>query len=373
MKNDNLKFKMTCCIFMTLFALIFLWSGPAEAADGDIQLFVAPKIFELKVQKGETIKNKIKIYNRGQNPVALEAIVDDFGAEEESGTINFGSTEKDQAGEKNMEDISQWIKITNPNFILDPEEQENIDFTVSVPKNVSDGGKYGVIFFQPRITSERPQESSVKILPKVGVLFLLSVGDVELGKAGDLMSLAEFNIPENFHLKKIENLVLGATGLFQSANAGEKSNFSIVETGEMSFNLRLKNNDIYHIKPGGKLAIVSGSGKILGETEISKTTILPGKVRKIPVEFKPQNLGWFQKYLPVSVFNYMARNLVWGKYEARLSLNTDAGAAMNKSIVFWIFPWKTVLLLIFMVVTFVLVRKRIILAVRALFKPIQIK
>jgi hypothetical protein len=193
------------------------------------------------------------------------------------------------------------------------------------------------------------------------------------------MTVAEFAIPEEFHLKKLENLLTNLSGVISEARAAEKESMTVVETGNLPFTLIIKNNDIYHIKPEGKLEILNSFGKKVGETEIKKITILPGKTRNFPVEFKTEVPGKLEKYLPKTISSFISKNLLMGKYQASLLLTTGSDTIdstgslqVEKDIEFWVFPWKVILstvvvlcLFIFFVVKY---KKRVLKAIFVLFK-----
>ncbi len=346
-------------IFLIAFFCFFTTSTNAQN-NNQIKLMIAPEIFELRLEKGEAYNGKVKIYNKGESPIPLEAIASNFGAEEISGTPVFYNNLSDNEDDDILFNPRKWIEIENPNFILDPGETVNTKFTISIPENAEDGGYYAVIFFEPKISSSNSSHQNkigVSVVSKMGTLFLISIGERKKPTDNNFLTVSEFSIPEKFHLKKIENSVINITGLVSAAYAETIKTFSIVETSQLQFNLHIKNNDVYHIKPSGKLAILSNSGKMIGETEVKKTTILPGKTRQIPVEFNPEIPVIFKK-LPSPLLGFISKNLFFGKYHASLMLDVD-GIAKKEEIEFWIFPWKFFLTTIFVLIVFVLTRRRI--------------
>ncbi len=355
-----------------LFCFYFIFASPTNAqTNNQIKLMISPEIFELQLEKGEVFESKIKIYNKGETAIPLEAITSNFGAEEISGTAIFYDNSIINDDEENdiLFNPRKWIKIENPNFILDPEETVKIKFTISIPENTENGGYYTVIFFEPKISASNDlshDKSGISVVPKIGTLFLISIGEREKPADAKFLTVSEFSIPEKFHLKKLERSIINITGLFSTAYAETIKTFSVVETGQLQFNLNIKNNDTYHVKPYGKLAILSSGGKIIGETEIRKTTILPGKTRKIPVEFNPE-VPEIVKKLPSPLSNLISKNLFFGKCRAQLTLNID-NTSTKEEIEFWIFPWKFFLTMIFILAVLVLMRKRIKKAMKILIK-----
>ena len=133
--------------------------------------------------------------------------------------------------------------------------------------------------------------------------------------------------------------------------------------------MRIKNNDIFHHKLEGKLLISNASGKLVGETEIRKTTILPGRIRKIPVEFEPE-IPKRLKWLPSSISNFLIQNTPFGNYQVVLGLKEEkAGLLVDQGFSFFAFPWKIILCSLFFVVLAILGRKRVKIAIKALIKP----
>lgn len=361
--------KIWLSFYLLIFSILVFFPFLAKT-EKEIKLLIAPEIFELEVERSEILEDKIKIYNKSEMAVPIEVSVTNFGAQEESGTITFFEEPTKREGE---DDISynprKWIKIENPNFILDPNETEKVKFEVNIPDNAEPGGKYAVVLFEPKLPSYYFEGEGLKAIPKIGVLFLFSIEVEGLKRTEEPLTVVEFAIPEKFHLKRLENFVADFAGLFTEARAAEKEIFSIVETSHLTFTLRIKNNDIYHIKPEGELVILTDSGKMVGETEIQKTTILPGRIRKFPVEFKPNLPEKLEKYLPTSVSNFISKNLLFGKYQAHLYLAIE-NDIIEKDIEFWAFPWKTTLSTIFVVFIFLFFlikyRKRIKTAIKVL-------
>lgn len=355
-------------IFLIAFFCSFTFSASAQT-NNQIKLMISPEIFELQLEKGEVYNGKVRIYNKGEAPIPLEAMPSNFDAEEISGTPVFYDGSSVDEEDDILFNPRKWIKIENPNFILDSGEIVSIKFTISIPENAEDGGYYTVIFFEPKISASNnsyQNKSGVNIVPKIGTLLLISIGERKKPADNSFLTVSEFSIPEKFHLKKLEDSVIGITGLVSTAYAETIKSFSVVETGELQFNLNIKNNDTYHSKPSGKLAIFSNNGKKIGETEIRKTTILPGKTRQIPVDFNPEVPEIIQK-LPSPLLDIISKNLFFGKYYALLTLNIEDTTTEEK-IEFWIFPWKFFLIIVFMLAIVILMRKRIKRAILVLVK-----
>jgi len=364
MHGKLLKFSLGITIFS------FCFFNLVNAEEFKPRLGVAPHTFELEVTRGQILENKIKVLNQSEVAIPMATRITDFTAAEETGQMIFDEASQDPSFASRF-----WIKIENPNFILDPGETEEVKFSVEVPENAEPGGHYAVVLFEPQLPSYYFKEGQPRAIPVIGVLFLISVKVEGLIEPETPLTVVEFNIPENLHLKRLENFLVGFIGLFTEVIAAEKQAFSIVETSHLPFTLRIKNNDIYHTKPKGKLLILTGSDKIAGETEIKETTVLPGKIRQFPVEFKPELPEKLEKYLPASISNFITRNLLFGNYRASLRLTTEK-STIEEDIEFFAFPWKFVLSTVFILglTLFFLIKykKRIKSAVLIIFKGREI-
>lgn len=328
------------------------------------QIGVSPPIFELNVERGQTLEQKVKVYNPGDMPLPIHVRPTDFTADENSGQILFDESASDISFASRF-----WFKIDNSDFILEPKEIEEIKFSIMVPDNAEPGGHYATLMLEPQLPSFYFEEDKPRVIPYVGILFLLSVNVDGIFRPEFPLTVVEFNIPEKFHLKPLENFIA-------SVSAAENNMFSILGSSNLSFVLRIKNNDIFHIKPSGKLSIFSGkideNASRLDEkrsrhaVEITKTTILPGKTRDIPVEFIAKLPEGIQKYLPAFIAEFISSNLMWGKYTAVLELEGKPLESME----FWVLPWKTGLSTIFVlfIIMFLTLkyRKRIKSAIHAL-------
>ena len=366
MKISQIKRSGLTGVFILIFLFLGFYLIRAQQSVSP-HFAVSPEKFELEVQRGQHLENEIIIFNKSDVALPIEARILDFTAEENTGTIQFyGGDEREQG----IEDISfnsrRWLKIENPNFILDPRERNEIKFSIDIPQSAEPGGHYAVVLFEPKLPSFYFEEGQPKAIPVIGVLFLFSVEVEGLSRLGEPLTVIDFSIPEKLRLKKLENLF----GLFSEARAAEKKTV-ITETGYLPFSLKFKNNDIYHIRPSGNLSILSLKGKLIGESEIKETTILPGKTRAFPVDLKPNLPEIIRKYLPSRVEDFISKNLLFGKFKAQLSLKLE-NETINKNFEFWVFPWKAGLstTVIFCLLTLFVVkyRKRISKAIFVLFK-----
>jgi len=381
------------CTFVLLiftFILFGLFFGlPAQALK--LGLSINPQIFEMDVFPGETISQKITIGNLSEVSLPIIVRVVDFTAEEDSGEMIF-----DEASQDPSVASRKWFEIENPNLILEPGERRKVLFSINVPENAEPRGYYSVMIFEPRLPShyfEEMREATGEVIPvqpraipMVGVLFLTSIKTFALEpEVGQKLEVVEFSVPKEERIKTLEVVFSGVQRTYQRLSASispvyaaETSEIEITKKAPSSFILRIKNNDIYHIKPYGKVLIYNWFGKKVGEAEISQRTILPGKIRSFPVEFSPE-IPEKLKWLPTSISNFLVQNFFVGKYQAKLEI--QAKSPLTAEILrpeipfilaFFSFPWRFwlpfTLFLALLLVFVVKYRKRIGLAFMTLIR-----
>jgi len=347
-------------ILILFFLILILVPFKAVEAQEPISLglSVNPQIFELDVFPGEKHIKKINLGNLSEVAMPILIRVTDFTAAQETGEMLFDESSQDPSFASRF-----WFEIESPNFILEPKEEREVRFSINVPENAEPGGHYAVMLFEPQLPSFYFQKGQIPAIPVVGVLFLISVKTfaLELEELGEKLSVVEFSLPKEERMAALENFISRLVGsIVQAADI----DINIVEKSPSKFVLRIKNNDVYHYKPQGKLLIYNTFGEKVGESEIQKTTILPGKIRRFPVEFSPE-IPEKLKWLPASISNFLVQNTSFGKYKAVIALEVP-GQKLETETQFWALPWKIILPLLFLIIGLILIRRRIVAAFKAL-------
>ncbi|MDD5145367.1 MAG: GxxExxY protein [Candidatus Pacebacteria bacterium] len=350
--------------FISFYIMANLFFPITAKAEGvaKLGLSVSPQVFELEVFPGEKIIRRINVKNLSDVPLPISIRTTDFTAKDDSGEMEF-----DDASQDISIASRKWFNFEKADFILDVNETEVINFEISIPKEAEPGGHYSVILFEPQLPSFYFKEGQPKTVPIVGVLFLISVRvfSLEPLESKNLVEIVEFKIPKEKTLQNLGKVMASLVDVVPGVQAAE---VSIVEKTPDSVILRIKNNDIYHHKLNGKILVYNSFGKKVGESEVKKTTILPGKIRKFPVSFSeiPANKI---KWLPAFLSNFIYQNNSFGKYKIVLELEEEKNQIeLNQTLGFWIFPWKIILIITFALGILILLRKRIFAAVRMIFK-----
>ena len=343
--KNNLFFIQRKCLFGFLIAvflfgfLSFVFSQSNLPKD-EIKFSIAPPVFEPELKKGQTFENKILIENKNNFLLPIEISLSNFDARDEFGAIKF---EKGEGAD--------WFEIENPNFILQPNEKKWISFKIKIPEDAKEGCYYVSMIFKPKLPSTYFKENQSRVIPNLTSLFLIGVGS--RGK----VSFEVLNIAASKNLNKT---FLGK--IFKEDILSESS--------FISFEARVKNNGICHIKPSGTFEVFNKKGKLIGKIDIKPTTVLPQKTRKISFEFKPYFYNQAKRYLPDFLASFLARNLYFGKYKAVLNLH--GSFYIEKEMKIFIFPWKTLITFILILWSCALIfRKKLLTLIFAFYKTIK--
>lgn len=344
-----LKKKITIIIIV---GLAVGW-GMGAAAQADIapKLKISPPTVEASVFIGETIERSVEITNQSDVALPIKVKVVDFRASDESGGMEFDPIDLNPSVS-----AKSWFEIEKPDFILDPQEKQTARFKIKIPVQAENRGYYAAILFEPQLPSFYFKENQPRAIPVMGVLNFITVESLSLDEeeVKNKLEVVGLSTPPQDRIVFLENSLGFISGNFKKLTAlmiGEAKAASPVEVEILkkppsSFLLRLKNNDSYHLKVGGKLVVLNWLGQKVGEANIATKTILPGTIRQFPAEFKLPVPG-FLKWLPESWSRVLTDNLFLGKYEAKLDLKMISPVALEEMIPvlpwsfgFWALPWQ---------------------------------
>ena len=152
----------------------FSCAAPASALEvGDIVLEVKPVEQELNLEPGATYSSSITVKNGGRLPFTINLFVLPYQALNENYDPDF-STENSYTNLKN------WITFPKDSIHLEPGEEVEAEFRVSVPKNIPGGGQYAAIIVQTRDTIN--EDSTFRTIGQVASLLYAHVeGEEHIG------------------------------------------------------------------------------------------------------------------------------------------------------------------------------------------------
>ncbi len=269
-------------------------------------LSITPYSLELDITPGQTVTKTITLSNLTDRTVDIAAKKRNFTANGEEGEVFLTNDETAFS-------LSSWIKTSPDRKTLNPQEKQDFEITITVPKNADPGGHFGSVVF-----ATVPQKG----LTQTGALLSQEVAGLILVKIPGLVT----------EQAKIE-----------SFNSEKK----FYENGPVKLNIRARNESTIHVKPIGRVIITNMLGQKSFATVEGKN-ILPHAIRKLQATLN-------NKFLI-------------GKYTAQAELNygTQNNALLTATTTFWAFPIRSGVVVLIILVILFLFRKRLLKAMKTL-------
>lgn len=265
-----------------------------EKLSGDMQTFgdfvVGPGRAEIEVRPGQTVVYEISVANRISDGRVFELTVEDVaGSDDPSRSVVL------LGEERGPYTIKDYISFPEDTFTLGLGERAKIPVTITIPPDAEPGGFYGSVLVSTLRTDT--DEASMEaprspIIARIGTLFFVTVpGDVE--RSGEVKELSLVNKKWWY------------------------------ERGPIEFSILYENTGSVHLNPYGELRITNLFGEEVGFVELEPWFSLPKS-------FRSRDITW-------------DRELLFGRYTATVNINRGYDDVVDqKSVVFWVLPWKVV-------------------------------
>ncbi|HEX8923546.1 MAG TPA: hypothetical protein VF828_02330 [Patescibacteria group bacterium] len=304
-------------VFSGIFCIAVLFGilgKPVLAQSEGLNIVTSPLPINLVTEPGSTVSAQLKVKNGGQETENLKISLMKFTAFGEEGKPRLLDRERG-------DDYFDWIKFSEDNFELRPNEWKTITATITVPQNAAFGYYYAVVF-----SRKQPEEKSSS--------------NAIVGATASLV-LLEVRVPQA--IRDIEVLDF-------STDKG------IYEFLPANFSIRLKNKGNVHVAPRGNIFIDSMNKKDVAILEINdvRGNVLPGTNRIFDSQWNDgfpvyQYKTDGNKVLTDKKFlNWdfsKISNLRIGKYTAHMLLVYDDGqrdVPIEGTLSFWVMPWRII-------------------------------
>ncbi len=289
--------------------LFFCTPLPAHA------LTVSPARIEITGNPGETVTSRFDVINEQGDAGTFYSSAENFEAQGETGTPSFVPA---------TDGLATWINV-QPTVSLSASQEEEIPFTITIPKDTAPGGYFAAIF----LSTTPPQNAGgqVSVGARIGVLIFLDVaGDVK--EAGGLLGFSAVNSERVFSSLPV------------------------------TFEYRFNNAGGDRVEPSGTLTVLDSIG--LTATSVpanpSLGNVLPNSIRRFPVT-------WGTDAAPPSDFfgaaGYEWSHFAFGWYGAHLNLTYGThNEVAQASYTFFVIPWQLLTLIILALVVLYFLLKR---------------
>jgi hypothetical protein len=326
-------------IVFLFISIFFLLLGSYTEAE-EIGLKTNKSLFDLEILAGDSYEGSLIVSNASKSvPLPIHLQLSLWNLKEETDEIEFIIAEP-------ALNATKWFQIKEePDFILDPDGKKKINFQIKPPSEVTPGSYFVMMRFQAVIPEHYFTEEGPRILPELGVLFFIRVPLLVL--EGD-QELYQANI-QSFEIKEASSSIGLLEKILPYAEAG------VFEEIVKEFTARLSNAGIYHFKTNGSVDIQNIFGQSVARADLPARILLPNRTRNIDIEV-------FQDE------SFFSRNFRFGPYSAMMVLNVpDSDQPLVEQIRFWAFPWKTIIVMLWIGAVLIILRKRIWAAGKILF------
>ncbi len=221
-------------------------------------LSVSPTRTELKIERGSTDKVEVNIRNVTRGPIVAKPLVSDFESDDATGEPRLYV----EAEKRNSASISGFVSGLQ-DVPLEPGEDKNLTYTISIPQDAAAGGYYGAIVFRAVPANQAgPESGQVALTANVSSLVLIEV-------PGD--------ITEQIQVNSVKSLKDDKAGSFFTTPPNKVA-------------IAVQNNGNSFSKPFGTVSITDMSGKQVHSYELNNSTprgnILPKSSRTFTDELK---------------------------------------------------------------------------------------
>lgn len=239
----NKKIKKRNCVMTVLFFLLFF---PAFMG---ASISVSPTLFELKIPRGKSYTDAVRVVNVGKAGTRVNVYLSDFDLKKDGGVRFF------DAGTHRYS-LAQHLRLNPTSFVLEPGEEKWVRFTVTMPAD-SEGESRGILFFQTL-----PKE--VKRAAGKQVLVSARIGAAVYAAAKPTIAYSS---------------EISALFLRQDP-----------EDASVHYALLYHNNGNIHVRPKGELKILDPTGKEVASTPVNEknASILRDSYRIFTGTFKPK-------------------------------------------------------------------------------------
>jgi len=306
-------------LFVYLFIGSFVYSANAQTQP--INITASPTLFDLSLKPGDTVTKSFRVRNNTTTSVPL--------------SITLKKIIPDTGGQlivqdfKNTDSYQSWLTVATATPTAAPQEWTTVQFTLNIPKDAA-FGYYWAIVVAPSSISGNLTTSGAHITGALAIPVLLAVQKEGITFGGKLLDFI--------------------------------TDASFYEYLPTTFLTTLENNGNIHIRPTGDIFITDWTGKQVGFVKVNPDfgAILPNAKRTFATTWNDSFITrdpkiedgkvmtdskghpeyaihfHFDKVLSLRIGKYKASELV-------VISGDKKDISFERTLTFFVFPWKIVL------------------------------
>lgn len=291
----------------------------AAAPQGNFSLQVTPSPLVTTVKPGEKKEVELKIRNASTSPEELKIEAKSFKFDDATGKVTLDETTPPE--------IAQWISFSAPRFTVKPGEWYTQKITINLPKESGFSYYFAMVISR----TELPVATSAGQLlnGSVAVFTLINVDRPGATRSLDMTALT--------------------------------TSQTVYEYLPATIDIRLKNTGNTIVQPYGNVFI--GRGDDVANTPIATLPVNETRAYLLPNSERTLQATWsdgFPVYdVSADASGKEQKNLVWnwdklskfkiGRYTVRVVAVYNDGTRdipVMREVVFWVIPWKAILILL---------------------------
>lgn len=298
--------RRTFTAFLLALQLILPSSVLAQGSrDNQLSLTLTPPLIQVGIARGYEWKSSIRFVNGNPHPITIYARVVPFSPDGETGNAKFPAITNPQ----NIQGtLASWIEVPKGAIAVREDSTADIPVRIRIPDDAPPGGHYAAILVGTEPDRLEEGKSGVAVGSMLASLVFVRVPG-EVVEAG---SIRDFYAVDTF-----------------------------LERPDARFVVRFENTGNVHVLPRGEISIRNMWGKERGKILVNDAdgfgNVLPGSTRKFEFEWTgEENAFEFGRYTAL----------------ATLSFGEDGSKTVYREAVFWVVPWKPILLTLLFIVGF---------------------
>ncbi len=275
---------------------------------------VTESFFDLEIPAGGSYQGNIFVDNGERSaptPIHIELSLWDLN--EDSDDIEFVASEP-------ALNATKWFSLRDGYaMILDAGQSREINFTIGVPQDVSPGSYLVMMRLQTVPPEHYFSESGPRLVPEMGILFLIKVplSGLDAEQKSYSAEIVGFETGGTNRIGFLENIL-------PNAQAG------VFDRAIQELTVRIKNNGIYFFKAQGSIELKNTLGMTMEVIQLPERYLLPNRQRAVEISLDEER----------PLVSKILSELYTGPFSVNLTLVTPDSQLISYSARFWALPWK---------------------------------
>jgi hypothetical protein len=256
---------------------------------------ITPPTLLAPLAPSKSTEGKMAIRNETDEPVSFNVTVQDFIVSDTRGTPTILAPDT----LSNKYSAASWIGVSPTRFTVPAHGRQELSYYIQVPSTARPGGHYAAVVYSPA-TDKGVGSTGATVNSQIGTLFSVTID----GPITEKALVSKFSVP-----------------FFQ-------------EYGPIDVQTQVKNLGDEHIHPLGQITVNSWFGKDV--QPLHENNVFPEAAR--------------------DYVNVFGQKWMFGRYVATFqgTYGRNNNLPLMATVVFWVFPWKLIVVIILVIVAAVL-------------------